>query len=169
MGASRISRFRGVDQVDHHAPYNCVADGVPFGSRKMAGNGERRALPKKMYSLSLFWRTSIAAAAVGFLLLLRFTSVGAHVEPHGTLRVQRPLMGTAWDIEVVEHGRPDAAHQAIDQAYAELERIDALMSEWKPNSPISQVNLSAGKEPVEVPEELRAMIERSIRYGEASE
>lgn len=78
-------------------------------------------------------------------------------------------MGTTWNIEVADHGRTEAARAAIDQAYAELVRIDALMSEWKPDSPISQINSAAGKNPVEVPAELRAIIERSNRYSEMSD
>ncbi|MGA2601782.1 MAG: FAD:protein FMN transferase [Bryobacteraceae bacterium] len=117
-----------------------------------------------------FRKTLLLVGAVGFVLALRFATVNARVEPPGeVIQVQRPLMGTIWNIEVVDHGRPDAARHAISQAYAELVRIDALMSEWKPESPISQVNAAAGKAPVEVPAELRAMIERSIDYGEKSQ
>ena len=79
------------------------------------------------------------------------------------------MMGTIWTIEVVDHGQPDAARRTIDAAYLELARIDSLMSEWKPASPISQVNAAAGKQPVEVPAELRAILERSRQYGEKSE
>jgi thiamine biosynthesis lipoprotein len=77
-------------------------------------------------------------------------------------------MGTVWKIEVVDHGRIDEAKSAISQAYAELVRIDALMSEWKKDSPVSAINASAGRAPVEVPAELREMIERGIQYGERS-
>jgi FAD:protein FMN transferase len=111
----------------------------------------------------------LALALVGILAAFRFASLGARVEPPRTIQVQRPLMGTIWNIEVADHGRPDAARHAIDQAYAELVRIDALMSEWKPNSPISQVNAAAGKNPVEVPADLRALLERSKAYGEKSD
>jgi thiamine biosynthesis lipoprotein len=78
-------------------------------------------------------------------------------------------MGTAWRIEVVDHGRPVQARAAIENAYSELERIDALMSEWKPQSPISQVNSAAGKHPVEVPAELRELLERSIRFSQITD
>lgn len=117
----------------------------------------------------LVWRTLLALAVVGGLITLRFVSVTRAVDREGTVSVQRPLMGTVWNIEVADHGRTDAARHAIDQAFSELQRIDALMSEWKPESPISQVNSAAGKHPVEVPEELRAIIERSNRYSEMSE
>lgn len=114
-------------------------------------------------------KSLLAVAVVGALVALRLASVAGRVDPSETIRVQRPLMGTTWTIEVVEHGRGAAARGAIDQAYAELVRIDALMSEWKPESPISQINAAAGKHPVEVPEELRAIIERSNRYSQMSD
>jgi len=78
-------------------------------------------------------------------------------------------MGTLWTIEIVDHGHSEAAQQATHAAYAELERIDRLMSEWKPESPISQVNEAAGKTAVTVPAELRQLLERSIRYSRATE
>ena len=117
----------------------------------------------------LLTRTLCSVAFVGGLIALRLTT--AHVSPvQGQLiNVQRPLMGTVWNIEVVDHGRPQQARLAIDQAYAELTRIDALMSEWKPASPISQVNAAAGKHPVEVPAELRELLERSLRFSQATD
>ncbi len=78
-------------------------------------------------------------------------------------------MGTIWTIEVCNEMRMAEARAAIDQAYGELSRIDALMSEWKPDSPISQVNAAAGLHPVEVPAELRELMERSIIYSQKTE
>jgi len=78
-------------------------------------------------------------------------------------------MGTVWNLEVVDRGHPDQARAAVEKAYAELERIDALMSEWKPESPISQVNAAAGQHPVEVPAELRELLQRSIAYSKITE
>lgn len=114
-------------------------------------------------------RTLSSVALVGGLLALRYASSSAHTGPAQILAVQRPLMGTVWNIEVVDHGRPDQARSAVEKAYAELQRIDALMSEWKPESPISQVNDAAGKQSVQVPAELREMLERSIRYSVITE
>lgn len=113
-------------------------------------------------------RTLSSVAIVGGLLALRFVSAPGDAKAQRILAVQRPLMGTVWNIEVVDRGRPDQARAAIESAYAELERIDALMSEWKPGSPISQVNAAAGKRFVEVPAELREMLERSLRYSAAT-
>jgi len=109
-------------------------------------------------------RTASSIAAVGALIAFRFVAL-----PKQILAVQQPLMGTIWNIEVVDQGRPDQARAAMEKAYAELGRIDRLMSEWKPESPISQVNAAAGQHPVEVPAELREMLERSILYSAATE
>src|SRR3954453_11150303 len=114
-------------------------------------------------------RSLMAVAAVCFVIALRFVSMAAHIEQRGTVTEQRSLMGTLWTIEVLDHGRPDAARHAVDAAYGELERIDALMSEWKPESPISQVNAAAGKSAVEVPMELRELLQRSLQYSRESE
>ncbi len=110
-------------------------------------------------------RMLLPLAFVGGLLALRFATA-ERAQESGVLRVQRPLMGTVWNVEVADHAQPAAARRAIEMAYSELERIDALMSEWKPESPISRVDAAAGNEAVEVPVELRELIQRSIHYGE---
>jgi thiamine biosynthesis lipoprotein len=115
---------------------------------------------------NLLLRTLFSLAIVGALLALRFTPRAAS---SGVLRVQQTAMGTVWNIEVMDHGKRDQARRAISQAYGELERIEALMSEWRPQSPISQVDAAAGEHPVEVPEELRAILQRSIRYSQQTQ
>ena len=118
----------------------------------------------------LLRRTMIGLAFVGGLLALRFTPVAAHVgQPAGLVRIQQTAMGTIWTIEAMDHGRPDEARRAITDAYAELERIEAMMSEWRPQSPISLVDAAAGKHAVEVPAELRELLERSIRYSDKTQ
>jgi len=118
---------------------------------------------------AIVFRTLISLALVGGLIALRLTPVGAHIESGGLVRVQQTAMGTVWNIEVVDHGRTVQARRAISDAYSELERIEAIMSEWRPQSPISQVDAAAGKHAVEVPAELREMLERSMRYSEKTQ
>lgn len=113
---------------------------------------------------TLLRRTLLALSIVGALLALRFTPTHSNL-----IRVQQTAMGTVWNIEVVDHGRPEQARRAISAAYSELERIEAMMSEWRPQSPISQVDAAAGDHAVEVPTELRALIERSIHYSEQTQ
>ena len=78
-------------------------------------------------------------------------------------------MGTLWGIEVPDHGHPEDARLAVEKAYKELARIEHLMSEWKPESPISQIHGAAGLHPVDVPAELTEILQRSIRYSEVTQ
>jgi thiamine biosynthesis lipoprotein len=115
---------------------------------------------------NIWRRTAIGLAIAGTLFALRFVP---REQPAATIRQSRPLMGTVWTIEIFDEGRPAAAQSAINAAFAELVRIDQLMSEWKPDSPISRVNTAAGIHPVEVPAELREMLERARHYSEISD
>lgn len=78
-----------------------------------------------------------------------------------------PTMGT--EVQLVL-AAPDevAARKAVRACRAELQRLDALMSEWRADSPISAVNAAAGKAPVAVPDELYSLIERSLQAAERS-
>ena len=118
---------------------------------------------------SLLLRTLLSLAIVGVFIALRLNPLAAHAGHSNLIRVQQTAMGTVWNIEVVDHGRPDDARRAISAAYSELERIEAMMSEWRPQSPISQVDAAAGDHSVEVPAELREILQRSIRYSEQTQ
>ncbi|MEZ5400995.1 MAG: FAD:protein FMN transferase [Bryobacteraceae bacterium] len=85
-----------------------------------------------------------------------------------TLKESRPLMGTLWSIEVAPHGREAEARAAVERAFAEAARIEALMSEWRPETAVARINAAAGGDWVEVPDELRAILERAIAYGNKS-
>lgn len=86
---------------------------------------------------------------------------------HGAYAIRFATMGTLAELEVEA---PDAAtaHAAGVAAQAELARIEAVMSEWRPETPLSQVNAAAGVRPVEVPEELYRVIERSLDVARRS-
>ncbi len=107
------------------------------------------------------------ACTLGILALLRLAQTDHGLGP-GSLRVTRTLMGTLWKVEVIHGGRAAAANAAMAEVWAELERIDRLMSEWKPDSPVSAINAAAGTWVDNVPAELRALLQRSIAYSEKS-
>jgi thiamine biosynthesis lipoprotein len=44
--------------------------------------------------------------------------------------------------------------------------VDATMSEWEPNSPLTMVNNAAGKHPVKVPEDLFKTVKRSLEIAD---
>jgi FAD:protein FMN transferase len=52
---------------------------------------------------------------------------------------------------------------------AVFREVDARMSEWKDSSPLAAVNRAAGIRPVAVPEDLRRVLNRARRIGEATD
>ena len=107
----------------------------------------------------------LLAAGVGWWVS---SSPAPRAGPSGVQRVSRTLMGTLWSITVADHGRPEPARSAAEEALREVDRIEKLMSEWMPESPISQVNAAAGGKPVEVPAEVSALLQRALAYGARS-
>ncbi|RRB07496.1 FAD:protein FMN transferase [Larkinella rosea] len=78
-------------------------------------------------------------------------------------RVQR-LMGNRFEISVVSD---DAAwaNDRIDEAIAEISRIERLLTTFDENSQTNQINASAGIRPVVVDTEVFDLIERSQRLS----
>ena len=84
--------------------------------------------------------------------------------PAGTahhLRGDRQLMGTSFQVRVVT---PDVAGgcAAIEDAFAEVAREEALFSEYQPASEISAINQAAGSAPVDVDAEVFGLLQRSL-------
>jgi thiamine biosynthesis lipoprotein len=79
-------------------------------------------------------------------------------------------MGTRLQIQVFpEGGDREAAQKAIDAAFAELARVEALMSEWSPESEISRVNRGAGASaPVTVSKEVLDVLTRGKEVAAVS-
>jgi len=59
--------------------------------------------------------------------------------------------------------------QTFDAAIAEIKRVEALMTTWRPESEISRINAAAGKSAVEVSDETLSIIKESIHTSEISE
>lgn len=78
------------------------------------------------------------------------------------------LMGSRFDITVVAENET-LADQYIDQAVAEITRIEQLISSWDPNSQTSQINDNAGLQPVKVDVELFRLIERAMKISQLSD
>src|SRR5690242_18408493 len=57
------------------------------------------------------------------------------------------IMGTNIDVEIW-HDDAGKGNAAIDAVIAEMHRIDNLMSHYKPESQLSQINARAAREPV---------------------
>ena len=74
---------------------------------------------------------------------------------------KRPLMGTEVSVWLW-HDDKQAGQQAVAAVFAEVERIDALMSTYKDDSAISAINRDAANAPVAAGSELYRLIVRSL-------
>src|SRR5262249_53180498 len=60
-------------------------------------------------------------------------------------------------------------HNAMEKALDEIRRLEALMTTWRPDSEISQINTAAGKKAIKVSPETLSVIQKSIWMSEHSE
>jgi thiamine biosynthesis lipoprotein len=77
-------------------------------------------------------------------------------------------MGTRIAVELW-HEDPGQAEAAIDAVIAEMQRIDELMSSYKPESQLSRINRDAATAPVKVDPELAGLIARALEFSELSD
>ncbi|TJY68764.1 FAD:protein FMN transferase [Sphingobacterium alkalisoli] len=84
--------------------------------------------------------------------------------------VKRQLtkMGSLFDITVVARDSIQA-DQHIQNAANEIERIENLISEWRPHTQIAQVNQYAGISPVQVDKEVFELTRRAIQYSQLTD
>ena len=74
------------------------------------------------------------------------------------------LMGSRFDITLVARDSLSAEHN-IEAVIVEVTRIENLISDWKADSQISQVNKNAGIGPVRVDAEVFALTERALHFS----
>jgi FAD:protein FMN transferase len=96
---------------------------------------------------------------------------GAQSQPAAEmLRVEESADSMGSTYSVVAYG-PDRAVLigALDQAFEEVRRLDHLLSNYRPASEWSQVNKFAAQRPVEVSEEVFALLSACMDYSRRSE
>lgn len=74
-------------------------------------------------------------------------------------------MGSPLELTIVTTDAPRAT-AAFDAAFHEVDRLDAMMSVWKPGSELLQVNAAAGEHPVTVSPEMREVLKAAIEAGD---
>ena len=77
-------------------------------------------------------------------------------------------MGTLVSITAVAPTR-QAANQAVETGFLEIKRLERMLSTWIPTSELSQVNGSAGKQPVVVSPETLTLVRLSLQIGEMTD
>ena len=77
-------------------------------------------------------------------------------------------MGGTFTVAVYGSDR-DQMETAIDSALAEAQRLDALLSNYRPESPWSAINRAAAERPVKISAELFQLLSACERYSVASD
>lgn len=96
------------------------------------------------------------------LFCLLFFPIGAFAQVQETKTVN--LMGSVFQITLVDKDSV-SAHQNIQKVIVEIERIENLISEWRPETQISQVNQNAGIKPVKVDKEVFEITNKAIYFS----
>jgi thiamine biosynthesis lipoprotein len=96
------------------------------------------------------------------LFCLLFFPIGAFAQVQETKTVN--LMGSVFQITLVDKDSV-SAHQNIQKVIVEIERIENLISEWRPETQISQVNQNAGIKPVKVDKEVFEITKKAIYFS----
>lgn len=99
------------------------------------------------------------------LLALALFSTELRADWH---RGERELMGTKVTVELWL-GDADRAKTLIDEALAEVHRLDQMMNPWNPASELSRVNLNASSAPVRTTPEIIEVLERALHYSQLSD
>ena len=103
------------------------------------------------------------------LALLCSSFAGCAMVPHGhesavVTRAQMQ-MGTVVKITAVARSEP-IAQAAVTAGFAEIHRLEELLSTWIPTSELSRVNTSAGTMPVSVSPETMTVVQGAIQVAE---
>lgn len=78
------------------------------------------------------------------------------------------LMGSKFEITLVDKDSL-SAEKNIDKSINEIRRIENLISEWKPETQISEVNRNAGIKPVKVDSEVFTLTEKGIYFSKLTD
>jgi thiamine biosynthesis lipoprotein len=78
------------------------------------------------------------------------------------VRRSRPIMGTVFQVTVAGMSEAEAA-PLIGRALDEIERLEAVLSEWRDDSEVSAINAAAGRPaPVEVGPDTRRVVKAGL-------
>ena len=108
--------------------------------------------------------------APGALLGRNLQGAGVQAAPRELLRLEESFdaMGSTYTVALYGYDR-DRMLAAIEAAFEEVRRIEGLLSNYRPESDLSQVNRLAAERPVRVTPELFEFLGRCLEYSRQSE
>jgi len=138
--------------------------GVEQFQRRSIAGARRRARPAAGGRAEGLEHSLSIGAAIGVDTTLK---PAAWSSPAGWVRREASIMGTAITVLAWSDVQAIGA-AAIDAVMADMHRIDATMSPYKPDSELSRINRDAALRPVPVSAELFALLERSLQFSRLS-
>lgn len=99
--------------------------------------------------------------------LLLFLSGSFALQAQVLYKQQAMLMGSVFEFTVVGMDSVQAKRH-VGLVIAEIDRIENLISEWRPQTQISEVNRNAGIRPVQVDREVFELTKRALAYSTMS-
>lgn len=97
------------------------------------------------------------------MALLSISSYGQIVHKRKLYMMTSPFEMTVVAKDTIQ------ANEFIDAAIAEVSRIENLVSDWKPETQISQVNKNAGIQAVKVDDEIFQLVKRAIKVSKLTD
>lgn len=97
-----------------------------------------------------------------------FMLCGGKAQNDVSVKKTLKLMGTRFEITVVAPNE-DIGYININEAVAEIQRIEKLISSWDADSETSKINKNAGIRPVQVSQELFDLIERALALSKVTD
>jgi thiamine biosynthesis lipoprotein len=118
-------------------------------------------------------RSKALLAALAVLAFIAGSGPSRPVHANGKPRLERLqetrfLMGTQVDVIVLAESRARGL-RGLQACFEAMERVESLMSDYDPDSPLSLLNRTAHERWVTPPEEVFGLIRRSLEIGRASD
>ncbi len=105
-----------------------------------------------------------AAVAASVFLLLAVSILLVWRQGPESVNYARPAMGTIVELTLMEGDR-ERFDEAADAAFREIERLEALLSSYRPDSDVSRINRNAGKGAVPVSPDTFEVTKEALRIA----
>ncbi|MBL7085364.1 MAG: FAD:protein FMN transferase [Candidatus Omnitrophica bacterium] len=107
---------------------------------------------------------------IALLLIILLFFSGCTKTSAPLVKRSQPHLGTIVEITVADQDKPrQFINKAIKKAFAEIRRVEDLLSRFGPESDISRINAQAHKQPTKVSAETITLLEKSIMFSELSD
>src|SRR5260370_35364624 len=106
-----------------------------------------------------------AAVLISFFLIASFVQSS---ENQVLVYQKKYIMGTVFEIAAYDQSSEHASN-AIEKAFQEIIRLDNLMSNYKLDSALSNLNRSAHLHPEKAPPDLYSVIEQPVHFSRRSD